>query len=263
MKNKRLNKNEKVKIKELTIAGKSLREVSQSTGFGITTIYYHTRKFKSKQIKEFLITLSEEKIGELMGAFAGDGSYYYSHHGRSGHHRVRYSLSLLKDKEYAEYLIGLLKKLNLNSFLFRKEKDNAIEVAVNSKKYIEFIREFLIWEGKKSYSVRLKNNFNTYNKKFLIGFARGLMDTDGFIEVSNVSCGCISERLIKNILDIFDAFGIKYKFSERIRNGRRNLFLVRVYRESLSDYAKIIGFSNRYKRERLQKIIKWNGVGRI
>nr|AQS31720.1 hypothetical protein [uncultured archaeon]AQS31822.1 hypothetical protein [uncultured archaeon] len=253
----RISKEDKEKIKCLVLKGKSLREISKILDVGITTIYYNTRKFRPRRKEKFVANLTEEKLGELMGAFAGDGSYYVSKHGRSSHHKVRYSLSLSKDLAYSEYLIDLLKNLKLNPFLIKNVKGGAIEVLVNSKDYSEFIRKFLSWENKKTYSVRLKHELASYDDKFLIGFARGLMDTDGFVEVSNVSCGCVSEQLIKNLGRIFDRFGIRYKMSRKIREPKRkDLFLVRVYRESLKDYFGLIGFSNRYKFDALNKILE-------
>lgn len=65
--NQRLSKEDKLLIKTLTNKGKSLRYISKLTNLGITTIYYQVRKFKPKQRRELLVSLSEEKIGELMG----------------------------------------------------------------------------------------------------------------------------------------------------------------------------------------------------
>ena len=257
----RLSKEEKEFIKQKTLEGKSLRKLAKLMNLGITTIYYHVRKFKPKQTKEFLINLPEEKIGEIMGAFAGDGSYYYW----VGHHTIRFSLSISRDMQYAKYLMDLLRQLNLNPFLFKKEKENAMDIAVHSKSFIEFIRKFLVWEGKKSPSIRLKYDLNKYGEDFLKGFVRGLMDTDGYVEVSNVSCASISERLIKNLLEIFDKFELKYKFSIRIKKlPQKNIFLVRVYRCSLEDYRDLFGFANKYKFDKLKWILnKKNGASRI
>ena len=76
--NQRLSKEDKLTIKELTNKGRSLRDISKIMNLGITTIYYQVRKFKPRQRKNFVINISEEEIGELTGAFAGDGSSYYS-----------------------------------------------------------------------------------------------------------------------------------------------------------------------------------------
>lgn len=253
----RITTNQKEILKKLALEGKSLNEINKETGMPKTTIYYHVKKYKPRQWRSIIVRLSDNEIGELMGAFAGDGSYCLSMHGRSYHHKIRYSLSLLKDYKYALHLIRLLKKLNLNPHLCKKEKGNGLEVLVHSKPYLNFIREFLEWSGKKTYSVHLKKDVSKSNSDFLRGFARGLMDTDGFVEISNVSCGCTSKMLIKNLTEIFDKFEIRYKLTKRKREpNRRDLFLVRVYRDSLERYKDLIGFSNEYKSIALKKILK-------
>jgi hypothetical protein len=251
-KNIRLTRDEIEIIKNMTLQGKSLRNISSETGIGLTTIYYQVRKFKPKERKEFIINLSNEKIGELVGAFAGDGSYYK---GNTGHHKVKYTLSLKDDYNYGVYIGSLLKKLNLNPFLFKREKYNSIDVTINSLSFINLIKQYVDWKEKKGHSIELKENIGKYSKDFLIGFARGLMDTDGYVEVSNVSCASISEKLIKNLMEIFDIFNIEYKYSIKERKNRKDLFLVRVHRKSLEKYKKVIGFNNEYKLVKLNKIL--------
>ncbi len=259
-KHQRLSKADRLLIKDLTKKGRSLRHISKIIKVGITTIYYHVRKFKPKQRKEFIVPLSDEKIGELIGAFAGDGSYYYSINdknnlGKGGQHRIRYHLSLLDDMQYKSYLRELLIKLNLNPHIIIRKDYNSIDIAVSSLSYLNFIKTFLFWKGKKTYSVRLKRKVNTYSLGFLSGFARGLMDTDGYVEISNVSCACTSKELIKNLAKIFDIYGLKYKISLKKRLNRKDLYLIRVYRNSLEDYNSFIGFSNKYKQDDLNSLL--------
>lgn len=260
----RLNQEERENIRKMTLDGKSLNKITKLTGLGKTTIYYNVKDLKPRQWRKLIVSLPDEKIGELMGAFAGDGSYYHAGYLKGNcHHNIRYSLCLSRDMEYAMYLIDLLKKLNLNPFLYKKLKENAMDISLNSKEYIRFIHEFLEWDDVRSHSIRLKFSVENYNQDFIKGFARGLMDTDGFVEVSNVSCGSTSERLIKNLAEIFDKSRLRYKISVKIRAPlRKNLFLIRVYRDSLEDYKKTIGFSNPYKLQKLNKILN-NGVAEI
>ena len=143
-----------------------------------------------------------------------------------------------------------------------------MDIIVNSKYFTVFIKEYLYWEyGKKSYTIKLKNELYKYSNNFLRGFVKGLMNTDGYVEVSNVSCASISERLLKNLLEIYDKFGLKYKFSLRVKDlPQKNLFLVRVYRDSLERYLELFGFSNTYKLEKLKWILNKrnkNGIGQI
>lgn len=260
----RLNQEERENIRKMTLDGKSLNKITKLTGLGKTTIYYNVKDLKPRQWRKLIVSLPDKKIGELMGAFAGDGSYYHAGYLKGNcHHNIRYSLCISRDMEYAMYLMDLLKKLNLNPFLYKKLKENAMDISLNSKEYISFIHEFLEWDDVRSHSIRLKFSVKNYNPDFIKGFARGLMDTDGFVEVSNVSCGSTSERLIKNLAEIFDKFRLRYKISVKIREPlRKNLFLIRVYRDSLEDYKKMIGFSNPYKLQKLNKILN-NGVAEI
>ncbi len=244
-------------LKRLTLDGKSLNEISKITGLGKTTIYYQTKKLKVRQRKNFIIKLDDKQTGELIGAFAGDGSYYHNSNKKLYHHKVRYHFCLSKDLDYAKYIKQLLQKLNLNPFMIPIPAQNELNILVNSKDYIKFIKNFLEWEDNRTLSIRLKYPLDEYSNDFLVGFARALMDCEGFVEVSNVSCACISKNLIINLSNIFDKFGIRYKLSIRKREGnRKDLYLIRVYRNSLKDYNKIISFANKYKFDKLQKIIK-------
>lgn len=256
----RLNSEEKENIKKMTLEGKSLRDIVRETGFGITTIYYQVRKFKPKQQKDFIVNLQDKEIGELIGAFAGDGNYHYEKY----NYRVRYCLSLITDKDYANYLRDLLRKFNLNPYIITRKKDNSINLTIKSKAYINFIQKFLIWEKDKTFTIRLKNELNEYSEEFLQGFARGLMDTDGFLNEGNAACGCISQQLMNNLADIFKKFDIDFSRTSRKPYGNnRELFLVRALRTGLKNYSNSVGFSNNYKREKLYKILNKNGDARI
>lgn len=267
-KNSRLSKGEKEKIRKMTLEGKSLNQIVKLTGLGKTTIYYNVKDLKPRQWRKLIVNLNSEQIGKLIGAFAGDGSYYYSRKKNGGgNHKIRYSLCFSMDMDYAKYLIKLLKKLNLNPFISCRDesKGNKVEVGVTSKEYLEFIRKFVSWEGKRTYSIGLKNKIEDYDKDFLRGFVRGLMDTDGYIEISNVSCAVVSENLIKSLAQILDLFGLRYKLTKKKRvPPQKDIFLIRIYRDSLEKYHELFGFSNKYKLESLNKIInKKNGSTRI
>ena len=83
------------------------------------------------------------------------------------------------------------------------------------------------------------------------------MDTDGFLNSGNAACACISKRLINNLSSIFIKFRLSITRTINIRGGnRRPLYYVRVRRESLDRYKKIIGFSNNYKLKQLKKILR-------
>ena len=258
LKNQRFSSEELLLIRKLTDEGKSLNYLSQLMKVGKPTVCYQVRKFKPRIKKEFTVNLDDFQIGELIGAFAGDGSYSHRKYDnkfpqKSSHYKINYFLTLSKEVGYASYLRDLLVSLNLNPF-FSYSSKGGISIGVNSKEYFEFIINFLIWDDNKTLTVRPRKDLQ-YTDQFLKGFARGLMDTDGFVEISNVSCACISQELIHNLTEIFDKYSLKYKLTRKEREGRHTLFLVRVYRESLEKYKELIGFSNLHKLNSLNKIL--------
>lgn len=261
----RLSEEIKDTLKQLTMEGKSLKSISKLTGLGKTTIYYQVKSLKPRQWRKMEINISEFEIGELVGAFAGDGNYYHKDYesGIKGNkdcrYRIRYFLSLISDQDYADYLTNLLKNLNLNPGRCIREKDNTICVDVSSKSFSELIKRYLTWEEDKTLTIRLKNDLNFYSEDFLKGFARGLMDTDGSINESNAACACISKRLIDNLGEIFNKFQIIHSRSSLIRGGNtRELFYARVLKAGLFNYRRDIGFSSKYKKEKLfQNLKKW------
>lgn len=262
-KNQRFSSEELQLIRKLTDAGKSLNCLSDLLSAGKSTIYYQVRKFKPRIKKEFSVGLDDFRIGELIGAFAGDGNYSHSTYDskfqlKSTHHRIRYFLTFTKERAYADYLKGLLIRLNLNPHIIERDKSVLI-LTVNSKEYIEFIKTYLTWEKDKTYTIRLKEGISRYSDNFLRGFARGLMDTDGFLNQGNAVCACISEQLIDNLADIFLKFNFSITRRILARKGNsRPLYFVRVRRKSLESYEKIIGFSNSHKIETLNKILEVN-----
>lgn len=255
----RLSQDEKDLIRRLTLDNKSLRYISKLLDLGITTIYYHVRKFKSKQFKKMKMTLNDFHFGELVGSFVGDGNFYYDTNGRSRRYVIRYYLSH-EDDLYSKHLVRLLREINLNPRIFYRRKNgklSSMEVKVYSKEFYNLIKKEVTWEGTKTYSVRLLREIDNYSEDFLKGFIRGLMDTDGFVEPYNVSLGVTSESLILNFKEILTKFDIQYKFTRIKRDStRKDLFLCRVYSKSLKLYNDLFGFSNPRKMKRLMKILK-------
>lgn len=259
--------NEKIsKIKNLSLEGMSLREIQKRTRLPLSTIQYHSPKRKKGRIKIVKIPKSNFTIGEIMGAFAGDGYAHTIISGRTHNHFVRFFLSYDKDQAYAKYLFNLLRKMNLNPHIYNtkyKGKYSKIEVRVSSIKFKEFISNYLKWRDKKKYTVSLREGINYYNKDFLRGFIRGLMDTDGFVEVYNVAFGVVSKKLALNFRDILNEFKVECSFKVRKdkRENRKDLYLCRVPRRNLDRFNDLFSFSNPRKLNSLMNIL--NGAARI
>ena len=246
-------------MKRLALEGKSIRQIRDIMNISLSLVYYHVKELIPKQSRKLNLNgISESQIGELMGAFAGDGSFYISLHKGIRHYKTRYTLCTKTEEErvYIGHLQELLRRLNLNPYILNREKEGCLDIGLNSKGYFNLITKFLVWEGKKALSVRLRLDFNAYSKEFLTSFARGLMDTDGWVSNSNVSCGSISKNLIADVAKIFTKFDIIYTRSKRnAKNNQKELYLIRVRKQSLQKYLEIIGFSNPRKLNKLKAIL--------
>jgi len=66
-----------MKIKKLAESGVSLNKISQKLTLKKSTTYYWFRKFsKNKMHKVKINRFLDEEIGEIIGAFCGDGNFY-------------------------------------------------------------------------------------------------------------------------------------------------------------------------------------------
>ncbi len=259
---KRLNKNQIDIIKQLGIKGLSLRQIQKETTIPLSTVQYHLNRYKGrKKVIQIKLPKSDFIKGEIIGAFAGDGNYFHDTHGRCSKYRISYFLSYKDDKQYVAYLHTLFKKIGLNPIVYIKNNNNkhsVLIISVNSIKLYEYIKENLYWHGIKTYSISLKNGINNFSKKFLLGFARGLMDTDGYVDTytNSVGCSSTSRELIENLNDIMLKIAITPKLAIRKKEDRKDLYSLRVPRKYLRLYQNKIGFSNLRKRYKLLKIIQ-------
>ena len=145
---------------------------------------------------------------------------------------------------------------------------SAFEIRICSIRFLEFIKDHLIWENykgsiqkyknskTKTYSVRLKYKLENYSHEFLLGFVRGLMDTDGFVKSNNIGCGVVSKKLIQNLEKILlkNEIITNIKVIKRPPN-RRDLYLLIINKTYLNIYSEKIGFSNIRKNNELLKIL--------
>jgi len=66
-------------LKSETVAGVSLRKMRIRHSLALSTLYYYYRKVNGKNYVSPNVDLRyTESAGEIVGAFAGDGSEYYA-----------------------------------------------------------------------------------------------------------------------------------------------------------------------------------------
>ena len=149
-----------------------------------------------------------------------------------------------------EYIFVLRKPgKNGYSHLTKNQKEAS---RLKRSEYAEYTKQ--MWTMAR---VRLKDNILAYNPNFLRGFVRGLMDTDGFVGISNICFAVVSKSLVLNFKDILFLFNIESKFFTKIRErNRKDLHFCRVNRPYLDLYHNLFGFSNQRKLDSLLRILK-------
>ncbi|MDP1695453.1 MAG: LAGLIDADG family homing endonuclease [archaeon] len=180
--------------------GTSLNKINKITGFNKSTIYFHYKKIKGKKIKNIEINFkNENELGEFLGVFAGDGSFYKAL--KNYEYIIRIYIGYY-EKHYAIYLKNkLMKWFNKKPHIYitnYKNNPSLITLHYSSKQIYNLIKNHLEWKGKKSKTVRLKK-LDLKNNEFNLGFLRGLIDTDGsyYVPKRRISFSTISKELAR------------------------------------------------------------------
>ena len=244
--------NKKEDMLKLIKQGFSLNQISKKLALPKTTVYYHFRKIKGKTIKKAKITNNQEQIGELIGAFAGDGTF---HKDKGGTYRITFS-TYYKEEKYAARLKKILKDA-YNCSVFEYKYKPVIMTRIQQKLVIEHFLQFLKWTShKKSKTVSLKLSIPQYSKAFLKGFIRGLIDTDGTVDTyGRICCTTISKELMRNLFKAYCQFGFNPKRWIRTKNVKNFKYSVVISRREANKYLKIIQFGNKYKEEKLKQLM--------
>lgn len=239
---KRLTDDQKSKI-QLLAKTKSLKKIAKEMSLSKTTVHYWYLRYSNhvppKKIR--IDYTDEDKIGEFVGAFAGDGNYTSD---KGYQHQIRIYLTA-EDVGYVKHLKTLMTSLfNKTPWEYTEDEKNVTQLRMVSKDLIDFLRTYLAWEHTKTKTVRLINRAKA-SKAFRIGYLRGLMDTDGTIK--NKYCAIfstISERLAKDIEYSLESLGITYNTLLQIdkRPNQSPIFRIRITK----DRQKFINIINPY-----------------
>lgn len=237
---KRLNKTQISTIRKLTIAGNSVNKICKKLRLPKSVVYYWFRKERGVTFKQIKINENLEKeIGEIIGAFAGDGSFILD---KNYKYKIRFYLSP-DEIPYAKKIRKLLRDVYGKSgkmYIY----ENITIVEIFGKVIINHIHKFLTWENKKTYSVRLKGNINKLSLDFLRGFCRGLIDTEGWITKNNLMLSCVSDQLmndLSNSLNILRIPHLKTSWKRKDENRHIALFF---NKKNTIEFFKKIGSSN-------------------
>lgn len=224
-------------------SGKSLNKIVAETGLPKTTIYYYFRKIKGPTVKAVKVNFNNESdLGEFLGVFAGDGNFYLDTY----RYRISFCLNI-NEKIYLHSLADFLTKaFSKKPMIFIDSKYNRVYIRYYSKTIYNFLKKFLAWDDYKTATIRLKGKIRDYNTNFLVGFLRGLIDTDGSISKNRISYGTVSKKLAKQVEEILKIIKIKHSFYvvNDKRKNRLPMFHFSVHGENSSILNKLINPRN-------------------
>ena len=121
----------------------------------------------------------------------------------------------------------------------RKNK-NAYELTVPNKwfsRYLNFVYNLELGAKTKPKIPKILKN-----KKHLV--LRGLFDTDGSIKEYRVSIGTKYPALFKEIVDIIDSFGLKYRIKINKIQRKNEVYTLEIKKECIVNFIRNIGFSH-------------------
>ncbi len=234
---------------ELEIAeGTSLNKISQAYNIAKSTLYYYYKRINGKKTKQVTICFkSSSEIGEFLGIFSGDGSFFMDK--KAYHYSVRVFIGAY-EKRYAYYLSERFNSwFSKQPRVYKREhngKPSVIIIEYYSKGIYSFLKDYLVWEGKKGYTIRLKK-LDFVNKEFNLGFLRGLFDTDGnwYAPKKRVSLASVSKELIEQAkLILIHNCGLQPKCFIYKKAGCADLYTLTLHGVNAKRFIELVKPSN-------------------
>lgn len=243
--NQKLIKREK--ILNLINMGISIPKISKKLHVGKSTIYYHYRKIMGRKFPLVKIPNDDKVLGEFLGAFSGDGSFFFDR--KIGHYTISIHLNSSDDKNYGFYLKDLIEKnFNKKVRIYFKPKKELLLVFY-SREIFRLIDNYLNIKGNKTLNISIKKPLRYLSDEFLTYFVRGLMDTDGSMNKDSQILLClISKKMILQVSEILKKVGIDNKIRQRkVRPNEHTLYELKILKKNAMKYLDRVGFSNKHK----------------
>ncbi len=239
-------------IVKLIKSGISIPKISKQLEVNKSTIYYHYRKIKGKKLPVVKIPSNQKVLGEFLGAFSGDGNFYYEK--GKWNYTLRIHLHRFDDSQYATYLQKMMQKYFGKKVKIYYIEPNASVLKFHSKRIYELIDDYLVLRPNKSLNVSLKKPIDSLSLDFLRYFVRGVVDTDGSVDNhGRITLGLISENLIRQISKILNQFDIPHRIAVRKTKPEwHDLYVLSINKLPALLYLKEIGFSNKRKERKVR-----------
>ncbi len=192
----------------------------------------------------FSETLSSE-LAEFVGILLGDGHI--------GKEQWSITVNSIADKDYAEYIFRLIKKLfRFEPAFYKRKKVNAIVISGSGVKSIKYFNKLGLKIGNK---IKLQVDVPDWIKlvkSYRIATLRGLMDTDGGIFLHRYSVNgkeyiykkiCFSNRsipLLYFVADVLRELNFTPKIIDKVENKKVWLYNAK----EVESYLRLVGTHN-------------------
>lgn len=169
---------ERALLDEAVRRGDTLTTIARNLCASKTAVIYHVRKQRTAQhFPQPLITPDDsEREGEILGIFAGDGSFSYSP--KRGYYG---SISVgVVNEQYLHYIRERFEAFFRKPFKTTISSPNTFILKLSGKSLFTYFHTRLDFKHEnKTFTVGLESLH--HSDDFLIGFLRGLIDTDGTV----------------------------------------------------------------------------------
>jgi LAGLIDADG-like domain len=188
--------------------------------------------------KNFAIPPHSEALAEVVGIILGDGTI--------ARYQVKVTLDRHRDKEYAEFVAGLMGSiLGERPSSTIQERDNTITLTISGIGLVEVLEKIGMKKGDKmanqvSFPGWIRENFS-----YRAACVRGLFDTDGGLyfhqKAKKKYLGWCFASFSKPLLDDFAATLREYNFNVR-KVGEHKLYMYSM--ANILRYMEVIGSHN-------------------
>ena len=232
-----------IRIKNMIYEGISIPKISSQLNVSKASVYYHYKKIKGRRNSIAIIPEEDYIKGEFLGAFSGDGSFYYEK--KKGHYSIRIFLNRIDDYDYHLYLKKLIEINFKRKVQIYYEGPKLLTMRIYSKKIYEFIDSHLIMKDKTK-NVCLKRGLDYYSPEFMRYFVRGLFDTDGNVQNYRIRLKTISFALMEQVSRILTQFNVTHTFRTVVdpRPNCQIYYEITIRKAEMNNFLHIVGLSN-------------------
>lgn len=255
----------KARLLKLYKKGYSLSNLSKLLNLSKTTIYYYAyNRFRKVYLEGKFNPALQHELGEFVGAFIGDGYFFYNPNDWSYETRIYLSDH---EHEYAERLSTIIKKVfgrGCTTRIWPYPGKKELILKMYRKAIYEKLLEHVYWRKKKALTVGLKPPISRYSDSFISGVIAGLIASDGDVSTQSRRIGFSTSSPIlagqyQEMLKRFKIESHVYSYNPKTKHRPHREYKIVITNGrkggNLNRFAMSIDLTETNKRERLDRIL--------